>query len=341
MKATIHDVAKMAGVSIATVSKVFNGYTDVNEQTKKKIHEIAKQLQYSPNMAARLLSSKKQKTIALILSELNFKRKSTIPMEVLNGVYRFTDQSDFEFVFYGTSTDKQKGKTFLQFCNEHSIDGVVVQGLKITDPYYEEIQQTSIPTVLIDIQIQNANVGFVSIDNRLAAREAVNYLISQKHNAIGMINGGRDALVSMDRERGYRDALTENNLPVNEAYIQYANYDEDISYFMAKDMLLQNKEITAIFCASDLMAIGAMRAVQSMDKRVPEDVSIIGFDDIPIASYVSPTLATVAQDMDKIGYEAAELVAEIIEREGKEGNNQRTILHNLILRESVMKNSEE
>ncbi|MGX7148420.1 LacI family DNA-binding transcriptional regulator [Enterococcus ureasiticus] len=335
MRATIRDVAKTAGVSIATVSKVFNGYTDVNEETKEKIFEVAKRLDYTPNMAARTLSSKKQQTIALILNELNFNRKSTMPMEVLNGVYKFTEQSDFEFVFYGTSTEKQESKTFRQFCNEHNITGAVIQGLKMTDPYYYEIQETSLPTVLIDVVVDNPAIGTVAIDSEAASLEAVNYLISQGHQNIGMINGSRDANVSILREQGYRKALEENAISVNEAYVQYANFDEEITFLITKNLLSNHKEVSALFCASDIMAIGAMRAVKDMGKRVPEDISIIGFDDIILASYVTPRLTTVAQDMEEIGYEAAKLLTEIINKEDQNNSIRRIIPYEIEYRESV------
>lgn len=335
MRATIRDVAKAAGVSIATVSKVFNGYQDINHETKAKILAVAKELDYAPNMAARTLSSKKQQTIALILNELNFTRKSTMPMEVLNGVYKFTEQSDYEFVFYGTSTEKQEGKTFHQFCSEHNISGAVIQGLKMTDPYYQEIQATNLPVVLIDIMMDNPNVGTVSIDNKAAAFEAVEYLIDNKHQKIAMINGSRDANVSIHREAGYRAALKRHQLPVNEAYIQYANFDEDIAFLITKNLLENQKDVTAMFCASDVMAIGAMRAAKEMGKEVPEDLSIIGFDDIILANYVTPALTSVAQDMERIGFEAAELLTEIINQEVKSPNNYRIVSHEIKYRQSV------
>lgn len=334
MPATIRDVAKIAGVSIATVSKVFNGYTDINEKTKERILEIAKQLDYAPNMAARTLSSKTQKTIALILSEININRKSTMPLEVLSGVYKYTEQSEFEFVFYGTSIEKQKEKTFRQFCNEHNITGAVIQGLKITDPYYQELKETRIPTVLIDIDMENSHVGTVSIDSELAAFEAVEYLISQNHHHIGFINGSRDALVSTLRESGYRRALIANNIHVNEAYIQYANFEEDIAFLIAQNLLENNRAITALFCASDIMAIGALRGVQEMGLNVPDDISIIGFDDIILSNYVTPALTTVAQDAEALGFESAKLLSEIIS-ENTDLPQRRIIPHELKYRDSV------
>ncbi|SEK55644.1 transcriptional regulator, LacI family [Carnobacterium iners] len=337
MTATIRDVARTAGVSISTVSKVFNEYTDINKKTKERVLEVAKQLDYAPNMAARTLSSKTQKTIALILSELNINRKSTMPLEVLSGVYKYTEQTDFEFVFYGTSTEKQKEKTFRQFCNEHNIAGAVVQGLKMTDSYYQELKITNIPTVLIDIDMGNPYVGTVSIDSEQAAFEAIEYLISQKHRNIGIINGSRDAKVSILRENGYRRALVENNIQLNEAHIQYANFEEDIAFLISQNLLKNNKNITALFCTSDIMAIGAIRGIKEMGLNVPDDISIIGFDDIILSQYVTPRLTTVAQDAEVLGFESAKLLSEIISG-NTDSPKLRIIPHELKYRDSVKEN---
>ncbi|KAF9404809.1 hypothetical protein HW555_014158 [Spodoptera exigua] len=205
----------------------------------------------------------------------------------------------------------------------------------MTDPYYHEIQETSLPTVLIDIVMDNPQVGTVSIDSEAASLEAVDYLIGRGHKHIGMINGSRDANVSTLRESGYRQAMEKNGLLVNESYVQYANFDEDITFLITKNLLSNHKEITALFCASDIMAIGAIRAARDMGKKVPEDLSIIGFDDIVLASYVTPTLTSVAQDMETIGFQAAKLLSEIIKDNPKEKVNHWIIPHDIHYRESV------
>lgn len=334
MKVTIKDVAHRANVSIATVSRVFNGYTDISEATKKRVMAIAQEMDYSPNMAARTLSSKSQKTIALILNELNISRKSTMPMEVLSGVYKYTESSNCEFVFYGTSDTKQKEKSFRQFCNEHNITGVVMQGLKVTDPYYKELSKTKIPTVVIDMEIDNNRVGSVSIDNEWAAKEAVDYLIEIGHQEIAMLNGSLEANVSIQREIGYRMSLQEHGIPCVEEYIQYANFNEETAYQTIKELIPNHPEITAIFSASDIMAIGALRAANDLGLKVPEDLSIIGFDDIVLTNYIQPKLSSVAQDMEKIGYKAAELLDELISNKETLANHL-FVEHELIIRDSV------
>lgn len=333
MRVTIKDVAERAGVSITTVSRVFNGYTDISEKTKARITRIAQEMNYTPNAAARTLSSKKQKTIALILNDLELNRKTTMSMEVLSGVYQFTEDEDIEFVFFATTSLKQKEKNFQQFCNEKNITGAVIQGLRVDDQYYKEIFHSQIPVVLIDIDINLENIGSASIDNIQAAREAVEYLIQLGHTNIAMLNGRREATVSMEREAGYLQALKKNNLPFVQDYVQYANFSEEIAGAITQDIIQRHSEVTAIFCASDLMAIGAMKTIQSVGLSVPEDISIIGFDDIVLTQYLSPTLSSVTQDMKLIGYEAAKLLNKLMV--GEKTSHRIFVPHELKIRGSV------
>lgn len=334
MRVTIKDVAERAGVSITTVSRVFNGYTDISEKTKKRILEIANEMNYTPNMAARTLSSKSQKTIALILNDLELNRKTTMPMEVLSGVYQFTEDTEIEFVFFATTSIKQKNKTFQQFCNEKNITGAIIQGLRVDDQYYKEIYKSDVPVVLIDVDADSQKIGSASIDNIAAAQEAVEYLIKLGHEKIGMINGRREATVSMEREAGYLQALKKNGLPFVQDYVQYANFNEDIAAAMVTDMIERHDEVTALFCASDLMAIGAMKTIQKMGLSVPEDISIIGFDDIILAQYLSPTLSSVSQDMKLIGYEAANLLNKLM-MDVEQVEHRIFVPHKLVIRNSV------
>lgn len=336
MRVTIKDVAEAAGVSPATVSRVFNGYTDISDETKDKIMEIAKQMNYLPNAAARSLSSKKQITLGLVLNDLEISRKNTMIMEVLTGVYNYTDQENIDFVFLATSTMKQNKKSFREFINEKGISGAVVQGLKMNDPYFKEIETANFPVALIDMVASGENVCNVSIDNEKASVEAIQLLIDKGHRHIGMINGRREAYVSVEREAGYIKALKHNEIELNQEYVQYANFSEKISVEITRDLLINNPEITAIFCASDLMAIGAMKAVSELDLSIPEDISIIGFDDIVLNEFVTPKLSSISQNMEVIGYEAARKAHQMIK--GEKIEKQVSIQHEVIIRESVGEN---
>jgi len=331
---TIKDVAKQAGVSIGTVSRVFNGYPDISESTRKRIFKIAKDVGYSPNLAARTLSSKRQKTIALIFNDLVYTPKTTMPMSILNGVYDYTQSKSIEFAFYAVTTQKQKQKSFEQFCSERNVSGVILQGLHVTDPYYEQLKTTKIPTVLIDMYVDNPYVGSVSTDNVAAAKDAVSSLIKSGRKNIDMMNGSYNATVSVWREQGYHEALEAAELPPNSSLIQYANYDEQIARLMAKQVIEQDSTIDAFFCASDLMALGVIKAAQELNKRIPEDIAVMGFDGIELGEYVTPSLSTVSQQPYQFGQEAGKLIVELIDKPMPDHALIRHVPYKVITRES-------
>ncbi|CAM3118684.1 LacI family DNA-binding transcriptional regulator [Lactiplantibacillus plajomi] len=335
-KITIKEVAKEAGVSIGTVSRVFNDYPDISEETRKHVFEIANKVGYSPNLAARALSSKRLKTIALVFNDLVYQPKYTFPMSILNGVLDYAESQNLEFAFYAITTQKQKEKTYEQFCSERDVTGVIMQGLHQNDPYIEQLKTTRVPTVLIDMPVNdNQCVGSITTDNVTAAKDAVDVLIKGGYKNIDMMNGTYDATVSILRERGYKKALTDAGFEVNSSLIQYANYDEQIANLMAKQALQQNPTIDAFFCASDIMALGVLQALKDVGKKVPADVGVIGFDGLDLGAYVSPALSTVAQQPYEFGREAGRLIQELTDGPQPETTIERHVPYNLIRRETT------
>ncbi|WP_245812953.1 LacI family DNA-binding transcriptional regulator [Enterococcus canintestini] len=325
-KITIRDVAKLADVSVSSVSRVFNHYDDISEETKKKVFEAAKELGYVPNSAARSLSSKQLKTVALILSDINVvARGVAMPLEIISGVSDYLDDTDYEFVFYSTNLKKQQKKTLRQFCSENNISGVIIQGLRTTDPYYEELKQFDLPVVAIDLQIDNKSIGIVSVDNKRAAFEMTTSLVKKGHQNILFMNGDPKASVSFERESGYRMAVLQPT-------VVYADFSEKKAFDLIIDMAETGdiKKYDAIFAASDLMAIGCLKALKKLG--MINNFALVGFDDITLASYTSPTLTTVRQDVLKIAQIAAKNVTAHIET----GEAKHTLVDfELIERESA------
>ncbi|XEC92514.1 LacI family DNA-binding transcriptional regulator [Paenibacillus tarimensis] len=314
MTPTIKDIAKAAGVSFTTVSRALNGYNDVNEETRKKIVRIANELGYSPNIAARSLISKKTKTLGLLLSGITRSSiKDNIAFEILCGMNDRAGELDYDLVLFNTTSQKQKMKSYKSLCMERGVDGVIIMGIRLDDPYLQEIVQSSIPCVLIDIPINEKNVGSVSTDNVSGSYTAIEHLIRKGHKNIGMINGHAQAYVSVKRLEGYRLALEENNLVFREEYVADGSFAESGGFENAIKLLSKHPEITAIFCASDLMAIGAMQGLKSMGKTVPDDVSIIGFDNIGLSSYCTPSLTTMNQNKYDMGYRSAQMLIDMLE----------------------------
>jgi len=334
--ATIKDIAKITGFSVTTVSRALNGYSDVSDKTKKKIKAVATELNYSPNVLARSLVMNKTKTIGLLVSGLTRESvKDNFTYEVMCGINDYVGQIDYDLVVFNTSTTKQKEKSYTQLCRERRVEGVILQGIKTDDIYLHEIINSDIPCVLVDIPIETETVGYITTDNIQGAKQAVKYLINNGHKHIVMINGHSKAIVSKLRYEGYKQALEEAGIEINEKYIKDGAYKEDAALEVAKEILINNTEITAIFCASDLMALGVLKAAKELNIDVPKQLSVIGFDDIILASYTTPTLTTVSQDKYHMGYEATKLLISILD--GNKVDHSRILGNNLVVRESTSK----
>jgi DNA-binding LacI/PurR family transcriptional regulator len=335
--ATIRDVAKKAGVSVTTVSRALNGYSDVNEKTRERIKEIAKELKYSPNLLARSLVMKKTKTIGLLVSGLQIEgSKDNFTYEVLCGVNDSAGKLGYELVLLSTDSEKQQEKTYSQLCQERKVEGVILQGMKTDDPYLEEVLDSNIPSILIDIPVEGENVGYVTTDNAAGAKNAVNHLLELGHRNIAMINGHSKASVSKERLQGYQSALAEHSIPFSPEYVADGAFFEKTAEQEAARLLENYPEITALFCASDLMAMGAIRAAKKLGKRLPEELSIVGFDNIILSDYCTPALTTIAQDRYQLGVEATILLTNMLE--GKKETNKKILKTSLIQRESTAEN---
>ncbi|WP_026486899.1 LacI family DNA-binding transcriptional regulator [Caldanaerobius polysaccharolyticus] len=335
MAVTIKDIAKYAGVSVTTVSRALNGYPDVNEQTRERIKKIAQELNYSPNAIARGLVMNKTHTVGLVVSEL-IKPGVYHPffLEILAGIKAGLRKDRYDLILFTVDFATQDVTSYEELCNSRKVDGAIVEGLKLSDPYIEEIKKTNIPTVLIDIPILTDKVGYVSSDNVQAAFEATSYLIKLGHKNIGFINGHSDAAVSFERLEGYKRALQKNNVQYKEEYVIFEDFTQEGGYNSFRKLIFENPEITAVFHASDLMAIGSIKAAQDLGMKVPDDISIVGFDDIELASLIDPGLTTIRQEKFKLGYMAARHLLSIIRGEKPE---HIVVPHKLIIRQSAKK----
>ncbi|OIJ17058.1 LacI family transcriptional regulator [Anaerobacillus alkalilacustris] len=332
--ATIKDIAKAAGVSVTTVSRALNGYSDVNEKTRTKIKEIAEQLQYSPNALARSLVMNKTNTVGLLVSELNRSGvKDNFTFEVMCGINDSLGDLGYDLILFNTNTAKQKKKSYAQLSRERQVEGVIIQGMKKDDPYLKEVIDSNIPSVLIDIEMKGTNVGYVTTDNEFGAQMAMKHLINYGHRNIAMINGSDQALISRKRLKGYKKVLKDAEITFNENYVVDGAFSEQKSEEVALQLLEEHPEITAIFCASDLMAMGVLKAAKKKGFHIPEDLSVVGFDDITLAAYVDPPLTTIAQDKYQIGYEAAKLLIDMLQ--GKDQRRMKMLDNHLIIRETT------
>jgi LacI family transcriptional regulator len=306
---TIRDVAKKAGVSVSTVSRALNNYSDISETTRDLILKIAEEIGYKANIAAKSLSSNKNFRLGMLVEDYESSgAPNPLVFEILMGFKNAATKQGYEMVLLTTTSDIQKTQNLSKLFSEKQIDGIFILGLKMTDDYYKSLNTINFPCVLYDISIQNPYICCVGVDNIKGAFMAVNYLIELGHKKIGFINGHKEAFVSYERLDGYYLALNRNNIAIDNSLIINGDFEEKAAEKAAIELIEKHKDLTAIFCASDIMAIGAINGLSSLGYAIPDDVSIIGFDDIYLAQYMIPKLTTIRQNRTKIGEMAANIL---------------------------------
>lgn len=321
MHTTIRDVAKEAGVSAGTVSRAFNGYTDISPDTKKRIFQAANALGYTPNVNARSLSSKVAPNIGIIVSGLmENDGKDNFFLLLLQGIYRYALANNLEVTLYATDSDNQHKKSYTSFCKEHNICGIILNGITTNDPYFNELVDSGIPCVLIDVRLKGKNLGYVSTDNYEAAKVLTQYLFDRNHKELMIIAGKKNTTVNIERTASVYQTYKENQRKISKDRILYCDFKEEMAYEKAKAYLEQygKSQITAFLCFSDIMALGVMRAVYACGYSIPDDFSIVGFDGIPMGSYVTPSLTTIAQDVKEMGHQSARLLHQMVQNEETE-----------------------
>ena len=334
---SIKEVAKLAGVTNGTVSRAFNGYADIRPATKERILSAARSLGYTPNVNARSLSAKRPPNIGLIVSGmLESDPKDNLVFMMLQGVLDYALKNKLEVALYATDSAGQRAKSYVDFCREHTLSGAILCGITTDDVYLGELIGSGIPSVAIDVPLEGEMTGWVSIDNRAAAREMTEYLLKMGHRDIAILSGKRNAAVSELRFVGVEAALNAAGIKVCPERVLYGNFNEQRAYEAVAAYLMEDGDRgTAFFCFSDIMAVGAMRAIRDAGYRVPEDFSVAGFDGLPVAELSSPPLATVSQDMRRIGWEGAAMLHDMLRDVCRGGH--RVVPHELTVRASVRK----
>ncbi|HEX7714332.1 MAG TPA: LacI family DNA-binding transcriptional regulator [Bacillota bacterium] len=292
MIVTIRDVAKNSGFSVTTVSHALNGYSDVSSETRQKIMEVAAELKYMPNRAAKSLVSKESHTIGVFILE-RMTLKHPFVFDVLSGIM---DEAGEEYDVLLVGTQKINSISDLhRLCAQRGVGGAVLMGLRIGNPILQEMESDSFPVMLIDIPVLGKRAAYVSSDNQCGAKQALEYLYKLGHRNIAFINGHEEAMVSKERLLGYEKTLAEYDLAIKDTYVFHGDFSKESAKLGVRALMERNSEITAIFAASDLMATGAIEELNAMGLKVPGDVSIIGFDDQDFSVHTSPPLSTIRQ----------------------------------------------
>src|SRR4051794_20955664 len=313
----IHDLARMSGVSPATVSRVFNGYADVSAATRERVLEHARQIDYTPSAAARSLVRQRSQLIGVILNTGVAHPDLQHPFfqDVLVTLKNTVGGAGYDLLLLateqpGADADQQ---SYVKRIRHRGVDGVVLMGVDGRDPQVAKIVGLGVPTVAIDMDVRGDRLGAVKSDNVLGARLAVRHLHGLGHTRIATIAGPTDTLPGADRLLGFRQELEELGLPSEAQYLLDGDFYAESGYAAMKVLLALTNPPTAVFAAADLMAVGAIRAIQEAGLRCPDDVAVVGFDDIQLASLLIPSLTTIRQDKSLIGATAAAALVAMID----------------------------
>lgn len=307
------DVAKLAGVSRTTVSFVLNNIPDSNipESTRKKVFEAAAQLNYHPNASGRRLASGNSKMIGLVrLQSTEQVFNDAFLLQVLVGIEQAASKWGFHVLL--KHIDHEKSDEYSQLINENHVDGIILSGPLQNDPELIKLHNEGVPIILLG-QMANADIPFVDVNAVLGSKTAVDYLISCGHKRIGMItNAKMDYSSAQQRKYGYLSALEKSKIQVDENLIKEGDFTPASGYAAMKELLLLDEAPTAVFVASDVVAIGAIQAIKQAGLRIPQDIEIIGFDDIPMAEFYDPPLSTVRLPAFDLGRVAGEQLIKMI-----------------------------
>ncbi|ONI39902.1 hypothetical protein AN639_05110 [Candidatus Epulonipiscium fishelsonii] len=310
---TLKDIAKACGLSITQVSRALNNHKDVSEETKIKVSEIAIQMGYVKNMSAQRLAMQISNQIALVVKGIEDENElmeynSVYP--ILCGSTKYATQHNYEIAMYIIQDDI---KSYVKYFQQKGIGKAILFGFEYNDIRFLELLESHYTCVCIDIPIEKENKGCVITDNTLYASYAVEALIKSGKKNVAMINGKSQAIVSIEREAGYLVALRNHNLEHRQKYIFDGNFDRVKAESLTFQIMKDYPDINGFFCASDYMAMGCMNALQALGKKIPQDVGVIGFDNIPMSRFIKPSLSTVSQNDFNKGYEAAKLLIGICE----------------------------
>jgi len=330
--ATIKDVAKMAGVSISTVSYALNNNTKVSNKTKQKILEAARQLSYQKNGFASDLKKSSTRTIAIIVTDL----AGPYYAELVKGIQDVTLSKGYDLL--ACSSIGEETSTAVKFLTEKRVDGAIILAYNISEEIITLSARKEFPIILLDRKVDSEYVVSIEVDNEEGSYRAAEYLIEQGHREIAYISGKSKGGLHSMRLQGYENALRKHGLDVSSQLHQFGIFDRDNGYSMTKMLIAQGNLPSAIMYANDEMAIGGINAFKEHGIKVPSDVSVIGFDDIELAQYVRPSLTTIMQPKYERGALAAHLIFQILE--GKEVESYYKLPTKLVLRDSVNKMNE-
>lgn len=339
MGMNIKDIAELAGVGVGTVSRVINNHPDVKDETREKVKKIIEESNYIPNNSARNLKMTNSNTIGVLtrgifnpfFSEMVDIIGNKINQNGYSMLLRHTDYSAREI---------DEVRNLIEFQNEVKLQGIIYLGCDVKDIKEDTFKDIRIPLVLASTNstydIKFKTFSYVGIEQVQAAFNATEYLIQKGNKNIGIILGIKEDIgLGLERLQGYMSALKKYNILIEDEYIKYGGYTMQEAYKVTKELILNNKKIDAIFCISDIMSIGAAKAIKDLGKEIGKEISLIGFDGMEITEFYNPAITTIMQPREEMAEKSIEILLNIIRNKSE---NEHIILDTkLVERDSVKK----
>jgi LacI family transcriptional regulator len=331
---TIKDVARLSGVSIKTVSRVVNNLEEVSSETRQKVQQAILELGYQPNATARNLVNGKTNTVGVIIPHsADYIFSHSFFTQVLRGIAEVLSTNNFDMHLHLAHDNEPYANLYSQ----RKVDGLILMSIPIGDPGLQGLDESRAPCVCT-CRLSDAGkseISFVDADFEGGVGLAMDHLISLGHRRIALLTGAENLVSVKLRKQGYLKALKENDIPEIEGYVLAGDFTSESGYELASQIMRHPSPPSALVCGDDMMAFGAIKAVTELGYRVPQDISIIGFDDINLAQFSTPQLTTIHQDKYQKGHVAAEILLNLIQNKNKGPHKQIITETSLIIRAST------
>jgi DNA-binding LacI/PurR family transcriptional regulator len=313
MKITIKEVAEAAGVSASTVSRVISDSSRISEDTKERVRNIMENLGYHPNAIARSLVSKSTKTIGVVMPQsTEIAILNPFFPQALSGISAAAHKQDYCILLSTGSTEEEQLKSIKEIVMSGRVDGVIVMYSSVENKVLKSLREKQTPILLIGKPLDDKGILFVDNDNVAAAYNVTKGFINRGHKKIAYISGKFEFVVSLDRLDGYRNALSDNNLEFNREYIVSVDYLKDEGYIAMNQLLELQDRPTAVIVTDDAIAFGVIEALKHANIKIPEEMEIVSFNNVPISRFTNPKLSSVDVNAYQLGYKSGELLIDNI-----------------------------
>ena len=310
---TLKMVAESAGVSVNTASRAINSKSDINEETKKRVLQVAQELGYVRNATAVALRTRKTGTIGVVIAD----NRNPFYAELLNGIEVAAREKNYHIILANTQRDYKKEEEAINLLLTKRVDGLLITPVQDKDEDIKNLLDANIPFVVVGRDFENIEIDAVFNDEVKGGFLATEYLIKKGHKRIALVDGFIYKSPAKGRLEGYKKALDKYRISLDESLISVGDINIEDGYERTKQMLEKNLEFTAIFTYNDMMAFGSMQAIKEKGLRIPEDIGLVGYDDIQFSSLISPSLTTIRLKKQELGIESVKLLFSRINKEHK------------------------